>query len=336
MNPTSARRRPTPLLVALALAGCASGRPSRLHDLPAGESLFSAPNPWNTDVSARPVSASSGAVIGWLAGHGGWGTGALRIDFTIQVLQAGDAAPFRAFTPTSDFYTPDCDLVPFPVPAVGALEGEDGYRCTQDGDCHLIVVHAPTRTLYEMWRADLPGSAFNGGCAVVWHLDRAYPADLRGDDCTSADAGGFPVAAMLFSADEVAAGSIDHAIRFILPNERIRSSVYVHPGTHSTRPTSGGPDAPPYGVRFRLRADYPVGTLAPGARVVARAMQRYGMFLADGGQIALTAQNDRFTAHKWAEVGVAEDALAAISVTDMEVVEMGDPIVYRGSCRRNP
>ena len=29
-------------------------------------------------------------------------------------------------------------------------------------------------------------------------------------------------------------------------------------------------------------------------------MQRYGMLLADGGSIALTAQSDRFTAHKWA------------------------------------
>jgi serine/threonine-protein kinase len=44
----------------------------------------------------------------------------------------------------------------------------------------------------------------------------------------------------------VAAGAIHHAIRFILPNNRIQHHVYVHPATHSTGPTSGGPDAPPY------------------------------------------------------------------------------------------
>jgi serine/threonine-protein kinase len=142
---------------------------------------------------------------------------------------------------------------------------------------------------------------------------------------------------MLFSADEVAAGTIDHAIRFILPNPRIRDNVYVHPGTHSTGPTAGGPDAPPYGVRFRLRADYPLDSLPNEAsRVVARALQKYGMFLADAGQIALTAQSDRFTTNKWSDVGLAPQDLAELQVTDFEVVDMGDPIVWSGDCVLNP
>jgi hypothetical protein len=65
----------------------------------------------------------------------------------------------------------------------------------------------------------------------------------------------------------------------------------------------GGPrgpsDAPPYGARLRLRSDYPIERLPRGALVVARAMQRYGMLLADGGQITLTAQSDRLTTAKW-------------------------------------
>ncbi len=71
-----------------------------------------------------------------------------------------------------------------------------------------------------------------------------------------------------------------------------------------------------------------------GARVVARALQRYGMLLADGGQVPLTAADDRFTQHKWAEVGVDEDALTGIAVTDMEVVDLGTPIA-NGDCVRN-
>jgi hypothetical protein len=134
----------------------------------------------------------------------------------------------------------------------------------------------------------------------------------------------------------VARGEIDHAIRFILPNHRIRHGVYVHPATHATGAASGGADAPPYGVRFRLRADYPLGELSPGARVVARAMQRYGMILADGGNIALTAQNDRFTTHTWSEVGVDTHSLASIGVEDMEVVALEPPIPYTGSCVRQP
>jgi len=301
---------------------------------PAG--LFEASNPWNKDVSGLPKNAQSDTITGWLESNGGWGAGAFRIDFSIELLQADASTEMRTFETTGDFFSPDCEHVPFPVPQGGALEGEQGYECTTDGDCHLLVVHQPTKTLYEMWRANIVGGTFYGGCAVTWDLTKAYPPNLRGEGCTSADAGGFPISAMLFSADEVAAGEVNHAIRFILPNARIRENVYVHPGTHSTGPTAGAPDAPPYGVRFRLRADYPLETLpTEGARVIARGLQKYGMFLADAGNIALTAQSDRFTTHKWDEVGVDSYALADIQPTDFEVVDMGDPIQWDGNCVLN-
>jgi hypothetical protein len=137
------------------------------------------------------------------------------------------------------------------------------------------------------------------------------------------------MAAMLFSADEVASGTIDHAIRFILPNSRMRAGVYVRPASHAGGP-SGGANLPPYGVRFRLRANYPVASLpTEGARVIARALQRYGMILSDGGNIALTAQSDRFTTHKWSQVGVDSRSLQAILPSDMEVVGLGTPSALR-------
>jgi serine/threonine-protein kinase len=259
----------------------------------------------------------------------------MKIDFSINLLYADASTPLKTFTPTGDFYTPDCDHVPFPVPANGAVEGESGYACTGGGDCHLLVVDTSTNKLYEMWRADIEGSTFNGGCAAVWDLLKTYPPNLRGDGCTSADAGGFPISAMLFTADEVAAGEIPHAIRFILPNSRIRKETYVHPGSHTTNATSGASSAPPYGVRFRLRASYPVSSLSAGAQVVAKAMQKYGMFLADGGNYALTAANDQFTQHKWSSVGITATSLSAIQVTDMEVVDMGATYTTT-DCTRNP
>lgn len=299
--------------------------------------LFKTANPWTKDVSGQTKSTDSDKIITWLDNNGGWGAGAFRIDYTIEFLRADANTPMQSFTPTSDFYSPDCENVPMPVPNGGAIEGEQGYECVSDGDCHLLVVHEPTNTLYEMWRANITGGTFHGGCAVTWDLLKTYPENLRGEGCTSADAGGFPISAMLFSADEIAAGSIDHAIRFILPNARIRDNVYVHPGTHSTGPTAGGPDAPPYGVRFRLRADFPLASLPnDGARVVAKALQKYGMLLADAGNIALTAQSDRFTTHKWAEFDMDSYALSSMQVTDFEVVDMGTPINWSGDCFLNP
>ncbi len=302
-----------------------------------GGGIFSAPNPWNQPVDKLAKNAESDAITAWLSANGGWGTGSMKIDFSIEVLHADASTPMKAFVKTGDFFSPDCDFIPFPVPAGGALEGETGYQCVSDGDCHLIVIRDSEHALYEMWRANIVGSTFNGGCVAKWDLQKTYPENLRGEGCTSADAGGFPIAAMLFNADEVAAGDIPHAIRFILPNARIRKNVYVHPGTHSTGATSGGANAPPYGVRLRLRADFPLASLpSDGARTVAKAMQKYGMFLADGGNIALTAQSDRFTAHKWSQVAVGASSLTAIKPTDMEVVGMGKPITATGECVRNP
>jgi serine/threonine-protein kinase len=134
----------------------------------------------------------------------------------------------------------------------------------------------------------------------------------------------------------VAAGSIDHAIRFILPNSRIRRGEYVHPATHGTRATSGPPDAPPYGTRLRLRADVPLETLPnDGARTVARALQRYGMLLSDGGQITLTARSDRFTESGWAGLLGPRD-LEALRPRDFEMVEGGERIPVTLDCVRNP
>ena len=286
---------------------------------------------WNRDVSGAPKAASSDAIIAALAAAGGWGTGRMQIDFSIDVLAADASTPHLAFTPTSDFYSPDCDHVPVPVPANGNLEGETGYVCTTGGDCHLLVHDTAGAKLYEMWRANIASGSFTGGCLAVWDLAATYTDTLRGDQCTSADAAGFPLSPLVFTADEIASGHLDHAIRFILPNDRIRRG-YVRPATHGTA-TTGGASAPPYGVHLRLRADYPIAQLAPGARVVARALQTYGMYQADGGQIALTAQSDRHTIATWSGLLGADD-LAALAVTDFDVIDHGPVIDVTGDCVR--
>jgi hypothetical protein len=314
-------------------AGDSPASPGSGAGSPAAGAYFPAAALWYQDVSRAPLDAESRAVISYLDGVG-WGLGHMQIDFSIEVLEAPAGTPMRTFTPTEDHFSPDCDIEPVPVPAGGAIEGESGYECRSDGDCHLIVVDRPRNRLFEMWRADIRGGEFRGGCLAVWDMTRVYPASGRGEQCTSADAAGYPIAPLLFDADEVAAGAIRHAIRFILPNARIRRGVYVHPATHGTRATTGPPDAPPYGARLRLRADYPVDSLPAGARVVARAMQTYGMFLADGGNVALTARSDRFTAAKWANLLGPRD-LDRIRPADFEMVDGGARIPLTLDCVRN-
>ncbi|HEX7843550.1 MAG TPA: hypothetical protein VF469_39020, partial [Kofleriaceae bacterium] len=153
---------------------------------------FTVPMFFNTDVSAVPKAANSASIIAALAAAGGWGHGnKMQIDFALDVLTANVSAPKRSFTPNSDFFSPDCDRSTVPVPPGGNIEDETGYACTGDGDCHLLVFDPSGGKLYEMFRANIT-STFQGGCLAVWNLSQSYTSKLRGDQCTSADAAGFP------------------------------------------------------------------------------------------------------------------------------------------------
>lgn len=298
------------------------------------------------DVSgAAFLHPNSQTIITNFKSIGGFGNAnRLKIDFSIQVLKADATAPLRSFTKTANFYDTECDFTAIPIPAGGQVEGSPtkNYACMDAGDCHLIVIHEPTNKLYESWVADISGAAstFTSGCLAVWDMNRVYPLNGRGDRCTSADAAGYPIAPLLFTADEVKAGAINHAIRFILPNTRIQQGRYVHPATHATS-TTGGANGIIYGTRLRLKNDPAILARLPSdaARVVARAMQKYGMFLADGGNDALTAQHDRFNTAKWGARIQPEDwvdqddpnrllgpeDLYALTPDDFEVVAVPDP-----------
>jgi hypothetical protein len=80
-------------------------------------------------------------------------------------------------------------------------------------------------------------------------------------------------------------------LRFTIDNNRIAASVYVHPATHLAGPPAA-PNMLPYGARLRLRADYPLAAAQRNARTVAKALQTYGMYLADGGNIYISATTD--------------------------------------------
>ncbi len=318
------------------------------------EGLFFPPGAiWYQDVSNAPVAADSAAITAWMeqaSPPNGWGTGTMRIDFSITALDAPAGTAKRAYqTVDGYYYTPDCDLAPIPLPPGGVVEDypQDlppadsftGYDCSGFGDgadCHLIVVSRSEKRLYEVYHATLDAQdQFYGGCLALWDTSKVYDNDGRGQQCTSADAAGFPIAPLLFSAEEIKAGEINHAIRFILPNDMIRAKKYVAPATHGTN-TSGPATSIPYGGHMRLRADYPIENLSPGAQVIAKAMQKYGMYMGDGGNIALTAQSDVFGCATWDEVGVDSFSLEGLKATDFEVIDHGPTIDVTYDCQRTP
>jgi hypothetical protein len=309
--------------------------------------MFSGAQPWTTDVSGAPTSERSDAIIAALSGMGGWGTdNALRIDFSIPVFFADTDTAQTGVIGTQDycFGGPDCDAVPaqMPVPANANIGGSADLTCdisgntAGQGDCQLLVVDRDGRKLYETYQATQEGQDIKTMGLFVWDLDKQYPDNLRGDQCTAADAGGFPIAAMTPTADEVASGSIDHALRFILPNDRIKAGVYVHPASHAGAPESTDPNAPPFGVRFRLKADFDESGYTEPQKVVLRALKTHGMLLSDGGQVPLTFADDRTSTAKWAQLGIDAQTFGAITPEQFEVVELGPDITLTYDCVRNP
>jgi len=297
---------------------------------------FPAGNIWAKDISRAPVDPQSSTIIAWLADAGGWGfNNRMQVDFNIRVMEADATTPYLPFKGPGPS-NPDSDNPPtFPLPIGGGVEGLTGYQCTvPGGDCHLIVADRIHGKLYEAYQGSSVNNLVTATMIAVWDMNRVYPPSGRGDQCTSADAVGFPIAPLLFNANELALGSINHAIRFTLPNDRIRAHVFVHPATHAGGPV-GPATAPPMGVRLRLKASYDLSKLTASAQVVARAMQKYGMFLSDGGNIALTAQDDADTKVKYADVDFTSKDLTSLKVTDFEVVEMGEPIGLTYNCVRN-
>jgi serine/threonine-protein kinase len=305
--------------------------------------LFDAPQPWTKDVSGLAPSDRSDEIIGALKEMGGWGNGnALQIDFGIALLVADGSAPRQAITAPADGYCydgPDCDPVPLdmPLPEGGNTEGSADYACDPSSDdCHVLVVEPATRKLFELYNATRGGENFTARAAFVWDLTKAYPDGMRGDQCTSADAAGFPIAGLLTTADEVARGEVPHALRFILPNERMKAGVYVHPAGHAGGPSSDNPNAPPYGVRFRLKAAFDESPFNPSERVALKALKTHGMLLSDGGNIPLTFADDRLARAKWSDLGIQAQSFNSIGPENFEVVDLGPEIPLTYDCARNP
>jgi hypothetical protein len=319
---------------------------------------------WHQDISSaelHPQSASMIATLDGLGGFGGVGLRRMQIDFSIHVVHAPPGSPTRSIVSHAQgYYSPDCEALgtPMPVPASAAIEGTTGLSCdNQNNDCHLLVVQG--NTLYEAYRTTAVGpSQLQAQCLAIWQLDAVYPPEGRGEHCTSADAAGFPMAPLLFNADEVAAalaedaggnGDLGHAIRFVIRNDRMANDptlggvggrLYVRPASHAGSP-SGPVGSIPYGSRLRLRSDFPLDGYNPAARVILNTFKRYGIVLSDGGNITLTAESDLFTTTKWDDLEIhsrtfdLSPGALDVDVVDFEVIDTGPRIAETWECVRS-
>ena len=243
------------MLAAAAIAGCA---------------VFPASNPWNQRVDGLPVHPRSDAIVRSIGasdsvhpdfGSGRWEGKPIGIPINVVARDAKRAS-------VRFEYASESDRGPYPIPASPKIEG--------GSDRHILMVQRGSCRLFELFAAARSDGSWRAGSGAIWNL---RSNKLRPRGWTSADAAGLPILPGLARQDEVARGEIPHALRFTVSRTR---RAFVWPARHYASSLTD-PDLPAMGQRLRLKRSVDISRFPKQARVVATALQRYGMLLADNG-----------------------------------------------------
>lgn len=241
----------------------------------AGCPIFPPDHIWNVRVDSLPVEANSEAYIDSIGrdeglhpdfGSGEWDGGPIGIPYVVA-----DSDTPRAEVTFE--YADESDAGPYPIPLDAPIEGGPN----SEGDRHILVVEASECKLYELYAVYPNGDgSWEAGSGAIWDLQDYV---LRPDEWTSADAAGLAILPGLVRYDEVTAGEIKHAIRFTVEETQ---AAYVWPARHEASDNED-PDLPPLGQRFRLKASFDISPYPRDVQIILRAMQVYGLMLADNG-----------------------------------------------------
>ncbi|MEV0460936.1 hypothetical protein [Catellatospora methionotrophica] len=236
--------------------------------------VFPANSVWRADVSKLPVHRSSGALVNSIGVgahmHPDFGSGLWEgapIGIPVTAIKPGQKTVKVSFE-----YAAESDKGPYPVPGDAKVEGGRG----SDGDRHVILYDATGCKVYELYAAYPSGSGWRAGSGAIYDL---RSNKLRPAGWTSADAAGLSIFAGLVRYDEVAAGRITHALRITVPRSR---NTYLWPARHAAS-NSADADLPPMGLRLRLKASVDTSKMPKQARIIAEAMKKYGVIVADNG-----------------------------------------------------
>ena len=304
--------------------------------------LFPPDNWWNLDISNWPVDPNSSNYIAFINNGGirrlhpdfGGNAGTtqdpnaiyglpyavvsnvtnadLRI---VQFAYAGESDGVNHSTNTSfPFYPIPAEAITQPHWIEGGDPGNIDRRNSQDR--HMLIVDRDRNYLYELFNVFYDGSQgkWLAGSGAFFDMNTN---NRRPDTWTSADAAGLAILPGLVRYDEVYdpnATEIRHAFRVTVR----ATNGYVYPASHRAGSTPG---ALPMGARLRLKGSVDINqrTSDPNVRKIFRAMQRYGLIVADNGSdMYITGTYDT----RWNN-GVLNPAFAALTASDFEIVQLG-------------
>jgi autotransporter passenger strand-loop-strand repeat protein len=332
-----------------------------------GQQLFPSDNPWNQNIANAPVAANSAAIIAHIGANTrltpNWyaddpsNCASPLYGMAYNVVHGNSTTKVNVII---DNYPGESDSVPVPIPANAVIEGDfqngpnpngGGYNPNQRGDSHLIVWDEDNNIAYELFGVTRPKdpTLFPNTSNVesphtdgLWHAAQETVWNTNTDTFrtlgeTSADAAGLSILAGLARPDEGlpvsqgGQGAISHALRVTLPSGDIDPS-YIYPASHMVS-VSSGPDNLPLGSRLRLAntpaVDTLISNMPPESQIIAKAMQQYGLIVADigsamyvsGASASVDANNNiNFT---WDLNDIfATNGLEALNAGDFQVVNL--------------
>jgi hypothetical protein len=317
------------LIAIAAFSGCSAGArmpgaaPAGVPELRAkassvpvigGCQIFPANSPWNADVSNYPVDPRSDAYIASMQGsttnlHADFGQNPAW-GFPINVVPAT-----QKFVPVTfkASYVPESNPGPYPIPPDAKIEG--GRAST--GDRHVLVLQQGACKLFEMFHA----YPLDGGArwkAIAGATFSLNTNKLRPNGWTSADAAGLPLTPCMIRYEEVAAGSIDHAMCY---TAALTQRGFINPATHFSSIYTNR-NYLPMGLRLRLKSSFDLSRYHGQALVVLQAMKKYGMFLDEvGSNFFVQGSYDP----RWSDADL--DQLKTVPGTALEAVKTG-PILH--------
>ncbi|MFY9720561.1 MAG: hypothetical protein WAK16_13060 [Candidatus Cybelea sp.] len=319
--------------VCVALVGCSGGGGSqlappgapsgvapdsqmRLRQLIGSCQLFPNPDsfyaPYNVNISRYPVNPNSANYMATYRGHIHANFGyAPNTGFPINVVPRNQPLVPIRFTN----YPHESDRGPYPIPDNARIEGQNG-----GSDRHLIVLQQGTCEDYEMFHAARSRRA--GWTAANGAKFNLTTGNARTIGWTSADAAGTPIIAGLIRCDEIANGSIDHAMNVVIsvPTQH----GFIFPGTHWNGPFRN-PNYLPMGARLRIKASYNVSRFTGQALTIAKAGKMFGFIVMDGAPRHFQLEGETGTCWNAGELA----QLNAIPTSALEVVETGNVITGR-------
>ena len=240
-----------------------------------GDRIFNDASPFNTPVATdAPLHPDSAGLVAALVERAAEGVLLATTEWTYPTFRADASTPRFNVRLTAE-WSPFGLLLDVPIPEVAIPDPQD--------DAHLIVIDVEGGWVYDLWQARRTetGWAAWWGNRIALDSDGVYPLGL------SARGSGFSTLAGVIWPHEIAQGRIDHALVFsTLPN---REGLFVAPATESDG-RSDDPLTLPEGARLRLDPGLDLRTLdlEPWELTIARAMQEYGIILADNGSASVT------------------------------------------------